>query len=134
MLTTWGFPALSDLVKAREPVTISAVRFIRLLGSSGWISVLTSLTGAVTTFHFQNRLDFMSLIYKQTRGKLESALAEWNDQVKDADKPARQSEYVKKFERILNQEHAQWITELDQNASATPAAAPTDIIAPPGVD
>lgn len=133
LLRNWGIPALAELVKAREPVTVGLIRFFKLLGSASWIPVLTSLTGAVTTFHFQNRLDFMSLVYKQTRGKLESALAEWNDQVKDADKPARQSEYIKKFERILNQEHAQWISELDKSGSSGGGSAEGPI-APPGVD
>lgn len=132
LIRTWGAPAIAELVKAREPVTVAVVRFLKLLGSASWLPVLTSLTGAVTTFNFQNRLDFTSLVYKQTRGKLESALAEWNDQVKDADKPARQSEYIRKFEKILNQEHAQWITELDK--SAAPGGGSNETIAPPGVD
>lgn len=116
LLRSWSMAGIADAVKARQPFIVSAVRMIKLLGSSSWIPVFTSLTGAVTTFHFQNRLDFMSLVYKQTRGKLEAALAEWNDQVKDVDRPAKQSDYIKRFEKILNQEHAQWISELDKSS------------------
>lgn len=134
LVRLWGLTGLAEAVKAREPVTVAVVRLIKLLGSSSWMSVFTSLTGAITTFQFQNRLDFQSLVYKQTRGKLESAMAEWKDQVKDADKPAKQSEYIKKFERILNQEHSQWISEFDKSApmgGSMPTAE--NIGAPPGV-
>ncbi len=132
LVRAWSMTGIADAVKERASLIVSFVRFIKLLGSSSWIPVFTSLTGTVTTFHYQNRLDFQSLIYKQTRAKLEAGLAEWNDQVKDADKPARLSEYIKKFERILNQEHAQWIAEFDKGAPGA-ASSGAQIQAPPGV-
>lgn len=118
LLRSWGLGGVAEAVKARNALAIVAIRALKLLGSAGWIPVLTSLTGAVTTFQYQNRLDFTALMYKQTRGKLEAALAEWSDQVPEADKPARHGEFVLRFEQILNQEHAQWIEELDKGSSS----------------
>lgn len=112
----WSMPALAERIKNNDWLAIGVIRLFKLLGSTGWISVLATLTGAITTYQAQNKLEFVSLQYKQTRGKLEAALAEWTDQVKSADKPARQSEFVLRFEQILNQEHAQWNQEFDKGA------------------
>ncbi|MBI4348365.1 MAG: DUF4231 domain-containing protein [Elusimicrobia bacterium] len=115
-LEGWGLAGAAASVKAGDALTINAIRFFKLLGSTAWISVLSTLTGAITTFQAQNKLEFVSLQYKQTRARLEAALAEWTDQVKPADKPGRQSEFVVRFEQILNQEHAAWNQEFNQGA------------------
>ena len=117
-LGNWGLSGFAKHVTDGDWWALYAVKALKVMSSAGWVPVLTSLGGALTTFVAQNRLDVTALTYKRTRAKLESLVAEWNDQVPDEEKAARRSEYVNRFESILNQEHAQWTTEINQGGSA----------------
>jgi hypothetical protein len=78
-----------------------------------WLGVLGSATGAVTTYLFANRFVSLSQRYEITGSRLKRLLEAW-DRVLDADKPARQSDFVNHAEEIMLLEHKQWVTEFDR--------------------
>ena len=95
----------------------SAAPWMALLPSASWIPVIASISGAVTTYHFQNRFHFVAQIFEMSAKRLERVLEAWG-RVPAQQKPARQSEFINKFEEILTYENKQWVGEFDKSLQA----------------
>jgi len=93
-----------------------------------WLGVIGTVSGAVTTYLFANRLLFLTASYETTALRLRFALEDWSRVPKEG-QAAALGAFVGKVEDILLLENRQWVAEFDR-----PPEKPADAQPPgPGV-
>ena len=99
-----------------------------LKGLGAWIAVLTSVSAAITTYLYANRLQFLAQSYEITAARLRRSVEAW-ERVPEPDRAARTGEFIARFEDILLVENKQWVAEFDKSSldggsGKTPPAEP----------
>jgi hypothetical protein len=80
---------------------------------AAWVGVVGTVSGAITTYLFANRLLFLAASYETTALRLSFALEDWS-RVPKAGQAAAIGPFVGKVEDILLLENKQWVAELDR--------------------
>jgi hypothetical protein len=82
-----------------------------LFGSTAWIAVVSTISGAVATYTFAGRYQYLVTSYELTARKLKSIRNAWH-RLSEAEKAARKGEYVRQFENTISFENQAWMAEL----------------------
>jgi hypothetical protein len=80
---------------------------------AAWVGVIGTVSGAVTTYLFANRLLFLTASYETTALRLSFALEDWSRVPKEG-QTAAIGALVGKVEDILLLENKQWVAEFDR--------------------
>lgn len=107
-------------------VMFAGGRYANIFASAAWMPILTTVSSAVTTYHYQNRLHIIHALYERTAHELRALRRSW-DRLDAAQRTRRGSEFVEKFEKVLTQEHEQWASELSKPGGG-PAPAPAVVM------
>jgi hypothetical protein len=119
-LCTIGLGAIGVLLAAAHGVYPQAGAL------PAWLGVIGTVSGAITTYLFANRLLFLTVSYETTALRLTFALEDWSRLPKE-DQAAAIGALVGKVEDILLLENRQWVAEFDR-----PPEKPAAGSKPPG--
>jgi hypothetical protein len=78
-----------------------------------WVGVIGTVSGAITTYLFANRLLFLTASYETTALRLRFALEDWS-RVPEEGRAGALGALVAKVEDILLLENRQWVAEFDR--------------------
>lgn len=92
-------------------------------GLAAWVGVIGTVSGAITTYLFANRLLFLTASYETTALRLTFALEDWGEVPKEG-QAAAIGALVGKVEDILLLENKQWVAEFDRLREKPAAATP----------
>jgi hypothetical protein len=94
-------------------------------GLAAWVGVIGTVSGAITTYLFANRLLFLTASYETTALRLTFALEDWGGVPKEG-QAAAIGALVGKVEDILLLENKQWVAEFDRLREKPAAATPPE--------